>query len=85
MPPKQKRVGGKDEDVKSMLVGISSAHSWIKTQTMIRPTKLGKSKPRDDYDGSSESDEEEDDFSIYLSSQDPNVSYGRLRYVTTLN
>jgi hypothetical protein len=25
-----------------ILEGISSLHSWIKTQTMIRPTKLNK-------------------------------------------
>ena len=27
-----------------MVEGVSSAHSWIKVQTMIRPTKLGENK-----------------------------------------
>ena len=74
MPPKQKLGLGKDDDAKSMLAGISCAHSWIKTQTMIRPTKLGKTRG----DGSDESGEEDDDVAIVLTSRDPNVSYGRI-------
>ena len=78
MPPKPKPGGGKEEDVTSMLAGISCAHSWIKTQTMIRPTKLGKKRG----DGSDEdSGEEDDDIAIVLTSQNPNVSYGRLWFV----
>ena len=57
---------------------ISCAHSWIKTQTMIRPTKLGKKRG----DGSDEdSGEEDDDIAIVLTSRNPNVSYGRLWFV----
>jgi hypothetical protein len=29
-----------EEESHGILEGISSLHSWIKTQTMIRPTKL---------------------------------------------
>ena len=74
MPPKAKPGVSKDDDIKSMLGGISCAHSWIKTQTMIRPTKLGKTRG----DGSDESGEEDDDVAIVLTSRDPNVSYGNI-------
>ena len=58
-----------------MIEGISSAHSWIKTQTMLRPTKLGKNR-----EGSEESgDDDEDVITICLSSRDPNAPYGKLR------
>jgi hypothetical protein len=33
-----------EEDGHGILEGISSLHSWIKTQTMIRPTKLNSRK-----------------------------------------
>ena len=81
MPPKPKPGGGKEDDIKSMLGGISCAHSWIKTQTMIRPTKLGKTRG----DGSDESGEEDDDVAIVLTSRDPNVSYGRLWWFNILS
>ena len=44
-----------------ILEGISSLHSWIKTQTMIRPAKLGPGAggKREGYDDDDE--EEEDD------------------------
>ena len=48
-----KRKGGKgkvDEEAHGILEGISSLHSWIKTQTMIRPTKLGKKKDDHSFD-----------------------------------
>ena len=41
---KKKLKGKGDEEAHGILEGISSLHSWIKTQTMIRPTKLGKKK-----------------------------------------
>ena len=51
---KKKLKGGKgDEEAHGILEGISSLHSWIKTQTMIRPTKLGKKKD-DSFDDVSE-------------------------------
>ena len=51
---------GKTEDAggqqqHGILEGISSLHSWIKTQTMIRPTKLGKKKDDMSFDDVSSS------------------------------
>ena len=46
---KKKLKGKGDEEAHGILEGISSLHSWIKTQTMIRPTKLGK-KREDSFD-----------------------------------
>ena len=49
-----KKKGGKggkgDDEAHGILEGISSLHSWIKTQTMIRPTKLGKKKDDMSFD-----------------------------------
>lgn len=33
-----------EQSVETQMEGISSAHSWIKSNTMLRPTKLGKKK-----------------------------------------
>ena len=64
-----------DDDAHGILEGISSLHSWIKTQTMIRPTKLGVKR-----DGSvGFSDEEDEDVVISLTSRDPNVSATQVR------
>ena len=52
---KKKLKGKGDEEAHGILEGISSLHSWIKTQTMIRPTKLGKKKD-DSFDDVSDSD-----------------------------
>ena len=50
----KKKGGGKggkgDDEAHGILEGISSLHSWIKTQTMIRPTKLGKKKDDMSFD-----------------------------------
>ena len=80
MPPKAKPGVSKDDDIKSMLGGISCAHSWIKNQTMIRPTKLDKTR----VNGSDETGEEDDDVAIVLTSNDPNVSYGNIWLLHTL-
>ena len=84
------------EDAHGILEGISSLHSWIKTQTMIRPTKLGVKHS----DSGGFSDDEEEDVVISLtsrlylfeelkkrviqynhfSSRDPNVSVARVRW-----
>ena len=53
---KKKLKGKGDEEAHGILEGISSLHSWIKTQTMIRPTKLGKKKD-DSFDDVSDSDD----------------------------
>ena len=47
---KKKGKGKADEEAHGILEGISSLHSWIKTQTMIRPTKLGKKKDDMSFD-----------------------------------
>ena len=52
---KKKLKGKGDEEAHGILEGISSLHSWIKTQTMIRPTKLGKKKD-DSFDDVSDDD-----------------------------
>ena len=53
---KKGRGGKQDEEAHGILEGISSLHSWIKTQTMIRPTKLGKKKD-DSFDDVSDADD----------------------------
>ena len=45
----RKSQGGAEEG-HGILEGISSLHSWIKSQTMIRPNKIVKKKPEDNYD-----------------------------------
>ena len=47
---KRKGKGRGDDEAHGILEGISSLHSWIKTQTMIRPTKLGKKKDDMSFD-----------------------------------
>ena len=48
----KKSTGGADkqEDAHGILEGISSLHSWIKTQTMIRPHQRKGGKPGQVYD-----------------------------------
>ena len=58
-----------------ILEGISSLHSWIKTQTMIRPTKLGKKKDDLSFD-----DEDDEDVVISLCSKDPQACKGLVRF-----
>ena len=57
-----------------MVEGVSSAHSWIKVQTMIRPTKLGENKAEDEE----EDGEENNEIQIKLTSRNPNDSYGQV-------
>ena len=58
-----------------ILEGISSLHSWIKTQTMIRPTKLGKKKDDMSFD-----DDDDEDVVISLCSKDPQACKGVVRF-----
>ena len=76
MPPKKSRGNAKLErkDTQEVFVGISSAHSWIKTQTMLKPTKLGKNR-----EGSQDEEDEDEEILISLTSRDPNLSYGNIR------
>ena len=67
----------KDEEVGGLVEGVSSAHSWIKAQTMIRPTKLG-AKKRDDDD---EDGEEDNEIDITLTSRNPNDSFYQVRWI----
>ena len=64
-----------DDGSHGILEGISSLHSWIKTQTMIRPTKLGKKKDDLSFD-----DEDDEDVVISLCSKDPQACKGLVRF-----
>ena len=67
----------KDEEVGGLVEGVSSAHSWIKAQTMIRPTKLGaKKRDEDDEDG-----EEDNEIDITLTSRNPNDSFYQVWWI----
>ena len=70
MPPKGKKIKSEEKPMEVMMEGISSAHSWIKTNTMLRPTKLGKKG-----EGSDDSGDEEEDIVISLTSKNPNISH----------
>ena len=72
---KKGRGGKQDEEAHGILEGISSLHSWIKTQTMIRPTKLGKKKDDLSFD-----DEDDEDVVISLCSKDPQACKGLVRF-----
>ena len=76
MLPKNMKSNAKMErkDTKEVFVGISSAHSLIKTQTMLKPTKLGKNR-----EGSQDSEDEDEEILISLTSRDPESSYGKIR------
>ena len=72
---KRRKTAKKEEmSVSGIIEGISSVHSWIKAQTMVRPTNIGRS-------GSNDSDDEEEDIQIFLSSRDPNVKAGMIKLV----
>ena len=63
------------QDAHGILEGISSLHSWIKTQTMIRPNKLAVKRDGSVYSGD---EEDEDEVVISLTSRDPNISSSRV-------
>ena len=69
----------KDDDVpyESLVEGVSSAHSWIKSNTMLRPTKLSRKKG----DGSDDEDDDEADILILLTSRIPNTKGNEVRFV----
>lgn len=61
-----------DKSVAGVIEGISSVHSWIKAQTMVRPSNIGRT-------GSHDSEDDEEDITIFLSSRDPNKKAGLVR------
>ena len=73
MPQKRAKIVKKeDKSVTGVIEGISSVHSWIKAQTMVRPMNIGRT-------GSHDSEEDEEEVQIFLSSRDSNFNAGRVR------
>ncbi len=68
---------GADDGSHGILEGISSLHTWIKSQTMIRPAKLGAVKREG---GVFEEEDEDDEMVISLTSRDPNISSSQVRW-----
>ena len=68
---------GADDGNHGILEGISSLHTWIKSQTMIRPAKLGGVKREG---GVFEEEDEDDEMVISLTSRDPNTSSSQVRW-----
>jgi dynein intermediate chain 1 len=83
MPPKAKKNMAarktEEEEAAVAVAKLSSLHSWIKAQTMIRP-----SRGRGEGGGGGGEDDGDDEFvTIVLTSQDPNILAGRLRWSHT--
>ena len=72
MPPK-KKVKEDEKSVEALMEGISSAHSWIKSNTMLRPQKLHKKKGGEGGGGADMDDDDEEDILISLTSDNPNT------------
>ena len=70
-----KKTSGADEDLEGMVEGVSSAHSWIKAQTMIRPVTLGAVRATEDDD---EEGDDNNEILITLTSRNPNDSYSQV-------
>lgn len=70
---------GKEEDHEELVEGVSSAHSWIKVQTMIRPTKLGKKRGAEDDDD--DDGEESSEIMLTLTSRNPNETSAKIWWV----
>ena len=79
MPPKTKPTAGKEEEHEELVEGVSSAHSWIKVQTMIRPTKLGKKRGAEDDDD--DDGEESSEILLTLTSRNPNETTAKIWWV----
>ena len=47
---RKQKVNDDEQSAETQMEGISSAHSWIKSNTMLRPTKLGKKKDEMSFD-----------------------------------
>ena len=86
MPPKpgMKKVSAPESEAgtRSLLEGVSSIHSWIKVQTMIRPTRF-KTGPGGRGAGEGEDweeEEEEQDVALRLTSRDPCAPFAMIKW-----
>lgn len=79
--PKMKPASGKEEDHEELVEGVSSAHSWIKVQTMIRPTKLGKKRKAAEADEDDDDGEESSEIMLTLTSRNPNETTAKIWWV----
>ena len=68
------------DDSQSILEGINSLHTWIKTQTMIKPTKMEKKKANPEDDNGVIEDDEEDEVVISLKAKDPQAARNVVRF-----
>ena len=76
MNRKAKKIKDDDVPYESIVEGVSSAHSWIKSNTMLRPTKLSRKKG----DGSDDEDDDEADILILITSRIPNTRGNEVRF-----
>ena len=80
LAPKKMVMGKESEadEITTMVTKLSSLHSWIKAQTLIRPKQLGRSHGEG---GGGLSDEDDDEYvTISLTSRDPGAPGGRVRW-----
>ena len=61
-----------EENNIEIISGISSAHSWIKALTFVRPKNLGREEE--------DSDDEEEEIHILLSSKNPNQTSKQIKW-----
>ena len=61
-----------EESNVEIISGISSAHSWIKALTFVRPKNLGREEE--------DSDDEEEEITILLSSRNPNLTSKQIKW-----
>ena len=76
MSRKPKKIKDDEVPYEALVEGVSSAHSWIKSNTMLRPTKLSRKKG----DGSDGEDDDEADILILITSRIPNTRGNEIRF-----
>ena len=85
MRSSKKKVKDDEQSVETQMEGISSAHCWIKSNTMLRPTKLSKKKSEGAGGGggagTDDEDDDEADIMIMLTSKNPNTKGNNARYL----
>ena len=83
----KQKIKDDEQSAEVQMAGISSAHGWIKSNTMLRPTKLNKKKREGGGEGEGgvidDDDDDEADIMIMLTSFDPNVAGNDVRYTET--